>query len=68
MFTVETAATIWMVLLIAVAAATALFAVPRRPARPGALSPDPRAGERAAAAERAAELSRRRRAEWERAQ
>jgi hypothetical protein len=68
MFIVETAATIWMVLLIAVAAATALFAVPRRPARPGALPPDPRAAERAVAAERAAEISGRRRAEWERAQ
>ncbi|GAA3336191.1 hypothetical protein GCM10020358_07370 [Amorphoplanes nipponensis] len=64
----ETAATIWMVLLIAVAAATALFAVPRRPARAAAPPADPRAGERALAAERAAEVSRRRRADWLRAQ
>jgi hypothetical protein len=68
-FTMETAATVWMVLLIAVAAATACFAVPRRPARTAPPPPpDPRAGERALAAERAAEVSRRRRAEWLRAQ
>jgi hypothetical protein len=66
-FIVEIAATIWMVLLIAVAAVTALFAVPRRPRVP-VPPPDPRAEQRALAAERAAEESRRRRAEWLRAQ
>jgi hypothetical protein len=64
----ETAALIWMVLLIAVAAATALFAVPRRPARAVVPPPDPRAAERAVAAERAAEESRRRREAWLHAQ
>jgi hypothetical protein len=64
----ETAATIWMVLLIAVAAATAVFAVPRRPARTPAPVADPRVEERARAAERAAEVSHRRRADWLRAQ
>jgi hypothetical protein len=61
-FIVETAATIWMVLLIAVAAATALFAIPRRPARTP--EPEPVTDEHALAAERAAEASRCRRAEW----
>lgn len=68
MFIVETAATIWMVLLIAVAAATALFAVPRRPARTAPPPVDSRAAERARAAEQAAEVSRRRRDEWLHAQ
>jgi hypothetical protein len=76
-FIMQTAATIWMVLLIAVAAATAVFAVPRRPARTSspvadplvaAALVDPRVAERALAAERAAEVSRRRRDEWLRAQ
>jgi hypothetical protein len=67
-FIVETAATIWMVLLIAVAAATALFAVPRRPARTAPPIADPRADERARAAEQAAEVARRRRDAWLRAQ
>jgi hypothetical protein len=67
-FTVETAATIWMIMLIAVAAATALFAVPRRPARHAPPPPDPRAAERASAAEEAVEESRRRRDDWLRAQ
>lgn len=64
----ETAATIWMVLLIAVAAATALFAVPRRPAPTSPAPPDPRAAERAVAAEQAGEVFRRRRDDWLRAQ
>jgi hypothetical protein len=65
---VETVALIWMVLLIAVAAATALFAVPRRPARAAVPPADPRIAERAVAAERAAEEARRRRDAWLRAQ
>lgn len=64
----ETAALIWMVLLIAVAAATALFAVPRRPARAAAPLADPQAAERVLAAERAAEEARRRRDAWLQAQ
>ena len=64
----ETAATIWMVLLIVVAAATAFFAVPRRPARTAAPPADPGADGRALAAEQAAAESRRRRADWLRAQ
>ena len=67
MFIVEIAAIIWTILLIAVAAATAFLAVPRRAA---ALAADPRAGERALAAEqaeraeRAAEVAGRLRADW----
>ena len=68
MFVVEVAATIWMILLIAVAAVTAVLAVPRRPARAAAPTADPRAGERALAAERAAEVAGRLRADWLRAQ
>ena len=68
MFIVEIAATIWMVLLIAVAAATAFFAVPRRPRISVPPPPDPRVEQRALAAERAAAESHRRRAEWLRAQ
>jgi hypothetical protein len=67
-FIVENVVTIWMVLLVAVAAAAAFFAVPRRPVRPAPPPADPRAAERALAAERAAEVSRRRRDEWLRAQ
>lgn len=81
MFIVETAATIWMILLIAVAAATAVVALPRRPssrraarrldraapARPHA-DEAALAGERLLAAERAAEVAQRRRADWLRAQ
>jgi len=66
-FIVEIAAIISMVLLIAVAAATAFFAVPRRP-RISVPPPDPRAEQRALAAQRAAEAAHRRRAEWLRAQ
>ena len=68
MFIVETAATIWMILLIAVAAVTAVFAVPRRPARPGPPPPDPQAGEKARAAAEAAEAVQARRAAWLHAQ
>ncbi|RSM43094.1 hypothetical protein DMB66_53830 [Actinoplanes sp. ATCC 53533] len=64
----EVAATIWMILLIAVAAVTAVLAVPRRPARAAAPAADPRAGERALAAARAAEVAGRLRADWLRAQ
>ncbi|MFI7544080.1 hypothetical protein [Actinoplanes sp. NPDC049599] len=68
MFIVETAITIWMVLLVAVAAVTAFFAVPRRSARAVALPAAVPIDERALAAERAAEVSRRRRDDWVRAQ
>ena len=64
MFIVETAAIIWMLLLIAIAAVTAFFAVPRRPARPPLPPPDPHAAERAGAVEHALEVSRRRRDDW----
>jgi hypothetical protein len=77
-FFVETAAVIWMILLLAVATATAAFALPRRSgwttltARREVVFPpagDTAAADaRAAAVERAAELARLRRAEWLRAQ
>jgi len=72
--TVETAAVIWMIMLLAVAAATAAFAVPRREAwvkRHRAVVPTPAqryAEEVAVAADRAAEAARRSRAAWEVAQ
>ncbi len=74
----ETAATIWMILLIAVAAATAVLAVPRRSTRESASRrstrhSEPRTQKHPAAkhaehAEHAAEVARRRRADWLRAQ
>jgi hypothetical protein len=68
-FIVETAATVWMIVLLAVAAATAVLAVPRRPSRAAALpAADPYAEQVALAAEQAAAIARRRRADWTRAQ
>jgi hypothetical protein len=67
-FIVENAAAIWMILLLVVAAATAALALPRRPARTGPPAADPYAADVASAVERAADIARRRRAEWLRAQ
>lgn len=68
MFIVENSAAIWMILLLAVAAATAVLAVPRRPARTGPPAVNPYAADVASAADLAADVARRRRAEWARAQ
>ena len=70
-----TAAVIWMILMLAVATATAAFALPRRSgwtaltAQRETASPEGAGGDtHAVAVERAAEVARLRRAEWLRAQ
>ena len=73
----ELAVVIWMTLMLAVAAVTVLFALPRKPsgsrlgpaADPGPAEDDLRyAGEVAVAADRSAAIARRRRTEWAAAQ
>ncbi|MEV4708573.1 hypothetical protein [Actinoplanes sp. NPDC049316] len=69
----ETAAVIWMIMLLAVAAATAAVALPRREARANRRPAPPPAAERyadevAAAADHAAGVARRSRVAWEIAQ
>ncbi|MEU7909110.1 hypothetical protein [Actinoplanes sp. NPDC049118] len=61
----ETTATVWLVLLLALAAATAVLAAPRRAARPAGWPVEELYADQVAlAAEQAAAIARRRRADW----